>query len=161
MGRGSLTARLPGHLLLRPGVRQARAELGRRARLCEGHVRQARHPTGRAEVPRRCGRAIRLWVVYHNIRKDLEKLGVIFMDTDTALKEHPDIVKQYFGTVIPANDNKMAALNTAVWSGGSFVYVPKGVKVEIPLQAYFRINSENMGQFERTLIIAEEGSSVH
>ena len=100
-------------------------------------------------------------VVYHNIRKDLEKLGVIFMDTDTALKEHPDIVKQYFGTVIPANDNKMAALNTAVWSGGSFVYVPKGVKVEIPLQAYFRINSENMGQFERTLIIAEEGSSVH
>jgi len=100
-------------------------------------------------------------VVYHNIRKDLEKLGVIFMDTDTAMKEHEDIVKQYFGTVIPANDNKMAALNTAVWSGGSFVYVPKGVKVEIPLQAYFRINSENMGQFERTLIVAEEGSSVH
>jgi Fe-S cluster assembly protein SufB len=100
-------------------------------------------------------------VVYHNIRKDLEKLGVIFMDTDTALKEHEDIVRKYFGTVIPANDNKMAALNTAVWSGGSFVYVPKGVKVEIPLQAYFRINSENMGQFERTLIIAEEGSSVH
>jgi len=98
-------------------------------------------------------------VVYHNIRKDLEKLGVIFMDTDTALKEHEDIVRKYFGTVIPANDNKMAALNTAVWSGGSFVYVPKGVKVEIPLQAYFRINSENMGQFERTLIIAEEGSS--
>src|SRR5207245_2301314 len=100
-------------------------------------------------------------VVYHNIRKDLEKLGVIFMDTDTALKEHEDIVKKYFGTVIPANDNKMAALNTAVWSGGSFVYVPAGVKVEIPLQAYFRINSENMGQFERTLIVAEEGSSVH
>src|SRR5205809_4513306 len=100
-------------------------------------------------------------VVYHNIRKDLEKLGVIFMDTDTALKEHEDIVRKYFGTVIPANDNKMAALNTAVWSGGSFVYVPKGVKVEIPLQAYFRINSENMGQFERTLIIAEEGSQVH
>jgi len=100
-------------------------------------------------------------VVYHNIRKDLEKLGVIFMDTDTALKEHEDIVRKYFGTVIPANDNKMAALNTAVWSGGSFVYVPKGVKVEIPLQAYFRINSENMGQFERTLIVAEEGSSVH
>ena len=99
--------------------------------------------------------------VYHNIRKDLEKLGVIFMDTDTALKEHPDIVKQYFGTVIPANDNKLAALNTAVWSGGSFVWVPKNVHVEIPLQAYFRINSENAGQFERTLIIAEEGSSVH
>jgi Fe-S cluster assembly protein SufB len=99
--------------------------------------------------------------VYHNIRKDLEKLGVIFMDTDTALREHEDIVKQYFGTVIPANDNKLAALNTAVWSGGSFVWIPEGVKVEIPLQAYFRINSENAGQFERTLIIAEKGSSVH
>jgi Fe-S cluster assembly protein SufB len=100
-------------------------------------------------------------VVYHNIRKDLEKLGVIFMDTDTALREHPEIVKEYFGTVIPANDNKLAALNTAVWSGGSFVWVPEGVKVEIPLQAYFRINSENAGQFERTLIIAEKGASVH
>jgi Fe-S cluster assembly protein SufB len=99
--------------------------------------------------------------VYHNIRKDLEKLGVIFMDTDTALREHPDILKEYFGTVIPANDNKLAALNTAVWSGGSFVWVPPGVHVELPLQAYFRINSENAGQFERTLIIAEPGSSVH
>jgi Fe-S cluster assembly protein SufB len=99
--------------------------------------------------------------VYHNIRKDLEKLGVIFVDTDTALREHEDLVKQYFGTVIPANDNKLAALNTAVWSGGSFVWVPEGVKVEIPLQAYFRINSENAGQFERTLIVAEKGSSVH
>src|SRR6266540_3789587 len=99
--------------------------------------------------------------VYHNIRKDLEKLGVIFMDTDTALREHEDIVKQYFGTVIPANDNKLAALNTAVWSGGSFVWVPPGVKVTMPLQAYFRINSENAGQFERTLIIAEPGSKVH
>ncbi|HET7700026.1 MAG TPA: Fe-S cluster assembly protein SufB [Candidatus Limnocylindria bacterium] len=99
--------------------------------------------------------------VYHNIRKDLEAKGVIFMDTDTALREHEDIVKQYFGTVIPANDNKLAALNTAVWSGGSFVWVPPGVNVEIPLQAYFRINSESAGQFERTLIIAEEGSQVH
>src|SRR6267143_1737939 len=99
--------------------------------------------------------------VYHNIRKDLEAKGVIFCDTDTALREHEDIVKQYFGTVIPANDNKLAALNTAVWSGGSFVWVPPGVKVTIPLQAYFRINSENAGQFERTLIIAEPGSSVH
>jgi Fe-S cluster assembly protein SufB len=99
--------------------------------------------------------------VYHNIRKDLEKLGVIFVDTDTALREHEDLVRQYFGTVIPANDNKLAALNTAVWSGGSFVWVPAGVKVDIPLQAYFRINSESAGQFERTLIIAEEGSSVH
>ncbi len=99
--------------------------------------------------------------VYHNIRKDLEKLGVIFMDTDTALKEHPDIVREHFGTVIPANDNKLAALNTAVWSGGSFVWIPPGVKVDVPLQAYFRINSENAGQFERTLIIAEPGSEVH
>ncbi|HLQ04865.1 MAG TPA: Fe-S cluster assembly protein SufB [Verrucomicrobiae bacterium] len=99
--------------------------------------------------------------VYHNIRKDLEAKGVIFCDTDTALKQHEDIVKQYFGTVIPANDNKLAALNTAVWSGGSFVWVPPGVKVDIPLQAYFRINSESAGQFERTLIIAEEGSQVH
>jgi Fe-S cluster assembly protein SufB len=99
--------------------------------------------------------------VYHNIRKDLEAQGVVFMDTDTALKEHPEIFREHFGTVIPANDNKLAALNTAVWSGGSFVWVPKNVQVEIPLQAYFRINSENAGQFERTLIIAEEGSSVH
>ena len=99
--------------------------------------------------------------VYHNLRADLEKLGVIFMDTDTALREHPEIFREHFGTVIPANDNMLAALNTAAWSGGSFVWVPAGVKVEIPLQAYFRINSENMGQFERTLIIAEPGSEVH
>ena len=100
-------------------------------------------------------------VVYHKIREDLEEKGVIFLDTDTALKEHPDLFKEYFGTVIPAGDNKFAALNTAVWSGGSFIYVPKGVRVEIPLQAYFRINTENMGQFERTMIIAEPGSYVH
>ena len=100
-------------------------------------------------------------VVYHQIREDLEEQGVIFLDTDTALKEHPEFFEEYFGTVIPAGDNKFAALNTAVWSGGSFVYVPKGVHVEIPLQAYFRINTENMGQFERTLIIADEDSYVH
>ncbi|WP_047690221.1 Fe-S cluster assembly protein SufB [Kocuria sp. ZOR0020] len=100
-------------------------------------------------------------VVYHQIREDLEEQGVIFMDTDTALREHPEFFEEYFGTVIPVGDNKFAALNTAVWSGGSFVYVPKGVHVEIPLQAYFRINTENMGQFERTLIIADEGSYVH
>ncbi|MEN9707172.1 MAG: hypothetical protein RIS31_738 [Actinomycetota bacterium] len=100
-------------------------------------------------------------VVYHQIQEELEAQGVIFLDTDTALKEHPEIFQEYFGTVIPAGDNKFAALNTAVWSGGSFVYVPKGVHVEIPLQAYFRINTENMGQFERTLIIADEGSYVH
>ena len=100
-------------------------------------------------------------VVYHQVNEDLEKQGVIFMDMDTALREHEDIVREYWATVIPPNDNKLAALNSAVWSGGSFVYVPAGVKVEMPLQAYFRINTENMGQFERTLIIAEEGSDVH
>src|SRR5436189_1154437 len=100
-------------------------------------------------------------VVYHKIREDLEEKGVIFLDTDTALREHPDLFKEYFGMVIPPGDNKFAALNTAVWSGGSFIYVPKNVKVEIPLQAYFRINTENMGQFERTLIIVDEGAYVH
>ena len=100
-------------------------------------------------------------VVYHKIREDLEQKGVIFLDTDTALKEHPDLFREYFATVIPVGDNKFAALNTAVWSGGSFIYVPKGVHVDIPLQAYFRINTENMGQFERTLIIVDEGASVH
>ena len=100
-------------------------------------------------------------VVYHSIREDLEKLGVIFTDMDSGLREHEDLVRKYFATIIPANDNKFAALNSSVWSGGSFVYVPPGVKVDIPLQAYFRINAENMGQFERTLIIADEGSFVH
>ena len=100
-------------------------------------------------------------VVYHKIREDLEEQGVIFLDTDTGLKEHPELFKEYFASVIPAGDNKFSALNTAVWSGGSFIYVPKGVHVEIPLQAYFRINTENMGQFERTLIIVDEGAYVH
>src|ERR687883_305681 len=100
-------------------------------------------------------------VVYHSLREEWQKLGVIFLDTDSALKEYPEIFKKYFGTIIPAADNKFAALNSAVWSGGSFVYVPKGVHVDIPLQAYFRINAENMGQFERTLIIVEEGASMH
>ncbi|HRV64969.1 MAG: Fe-S cluster assembly protein SufB [Actinobacteria bacterium] len=100
-------------------------------------------------------------VVYHKIREDLEEQGVLFLDTDTALKEHEDLFREYFATVIPTGDNKFSALNTAVWSGGSFIYVPKGVHVEIPLQAYFRINTENMGQFERTLIIVDEGAYVH
>jgi Fe-S cluster assembly protein SufB len=99
--------------------------------------------------------------VYHKVREDLEKLGVIFTDMDSALRLYPDIVKEHFGTVVPPSDNKFASLNSAVWSGGSFVYVPEGVHVEIPLQAYFRINTRNMGQFERTLIIAEPGSYVH
>jgi Fe-S cluster assembly protein SufB len=100
-------------------------------------------------------------VVYHQVNEKLEAQGVIFTDMDTALREHEDLLREYFATIIPPNDNKLAALNSAVWSGGSFVYVPAGVKVEMPLQAYFRINTENMGQFERTLIIAEEGADVH
>ena len=100
-------------------------------------------------------------VVYHDMKKELTELGVIFSDPETAFKEHPDIFREYFGTVIPSLDNKFAALNSAVWSGGSFIYVPKGVKIDYPLQAYFRINSESMGQFERTLIIADEGSQIH
>ena len=100
-------------------------------------------------------------VVYHKLREDLEAQGVIFLDMDSGLREHPELVREYFGTVIPFNDNKFAALNSAVWSGGSFIYVPNGVKVEMPLQAYFRINAENMGQFERTLIIVDEDAYVH
>ncbi len=100
-------------------------------------------------------------VVYGSLKEELGNQGVIFTDTDTAVREHPDLVREYFSTVIPPHDNKFAALNSAVWSGGSFIYVPKGVKVDFPLQAYFRINAENMGQFERTLIICDEGSSIH
>ncbi|HEY7712543.1 MAG TPA: Fe-S cluster assembly protein SufB [Candidatus Entotheonella sp.] len=100
-------------------------------------------------------------VVYHSLKEDLQKLGVIFVSPDQALQEYPDLMREYFGTVIPSEDNKFAALNTAVWSGGSFIYVPPGVKVDVPLQAYFRINSEDMGQFERTLIIVDEGAEVH
>ncbi len=100
-------------------------------------------------------------VVYHSLREEWQKMGVVFLDTDSGLREYEDLFKEYFGTIIPPSDNKFAALNSAVWSGGSFVYVPKGVKLDIPLQAYFRINAQNMGQFERTLIIVEEGASVH
>ena len=100
-------------------------------------------------------------VVYHRNREDLEELGVLFMDMDSAVRDHPDLVREYFGKIIPPNDNKFAALNSAVWSGGSFIYVPPGVHVDQPLQAYFRINSENMGQFERTLIIVDEGGFCH
>jgi Fe-S cluster assembly protein SufB len=100
-------------------------------------------------------------VVYHSLREDLAKQGVLFLDTDAALHEHPELFKKYFGKIIPPEDNKFAALNSAVWSGGSFIYVPPGVKVDMPLQAYFRINAENIGQFERTLIIVDEGAEVH
>jgi Fe-S cluster assembly protein SufB len=99
--------------------------------------------------------------VYHNLKKEWESMGVVFLDMDSALRECPEIVRRHFGSIVPASDNKFAALNTAAWSGGSFVFVPKGVKVKIPLQAYFRINTENAGQFERTMIIAEEGAAVH
>ena len=100
-------------------------------------------------------------VVYHHLREDLEKQGVVFLDTDTALKEKPELLKKYFGKIIPPEDNKFSALNSAVWSGGSFIYIPPGIKVDMPLQAYFRINAENIGQFERTLIIVDEGAEVH
>jgi Fe-S cluster assembly protein SufB len=100
-------------------------------------------------------------VIYGSVSEDLDKLGVIFTDTDTALREHPELLREYFGTIIPSLDNKFAALNSAVWSGGSFIYIPPGVKIEFPLQAYFRINAENMGQFERTLIIVDEGAEIH
>ena len=100
-------------------------------------------------------------VIYHSLRDDLQKLGVIFLDMDSGVREHPELVKKYFGTIIPYNDNKFAALNSAVWSGGSFIYVPPGVKIDVPLQAYFRINAENMGQFERTLIIVDKDAYVH
>src|SRR3954465_16010215 len=100
-------------------------------------------------------------VIYHSLREDLKAQGVIFLDMDSGVREHPELVKKYFGTIIPYNDNKFAALNSAVWSGGSFIYVPPGVKIEVPLQAYFRINAENMGQFERTLIIVDKDAYVH
>ena len=146
---------------IKPTEKQAE-DLGRRARRDQEHLRQARHPRGRAEVPRRRRRPVRVrGRLPQAPGRTSRSKGVIFLDMDTALREHPDLVKQYFGTIIPPNDNKFAALNSAVWSGGSFVYVPPGVKVDIPLQAYFRINAENMGQFERTLIIVEEGAYVH
>ncbi|AEB29164.1 FeS cluster formation protein [Carnobacterium sp. 17-4] len=100
-------------------------------------------------------------VVYHNMKEEFEKMGIVFTDTDSALKEYPEIFKEHFGTVVPATDNKLAALNSAVWSGGTFIYVPKGVRCDVPLQMYFRINDEAMGQFERTLIVVDEGASVH
>ena len=100
-------------------------------------------------------------VVYHSVKEELSKLGVVFMGTDQALKEYPDLFKEHYGTIVPPEDNKFSALNSAVWSGGSFVYVPPGVEVPLPLQAYFRINGENTGQFERTLIIVDEGAQVH
>ena len=135
--------------------------MGRRPRGHQAHLRPARHPGGRAQVLVRRLRAVRVEVVYHSTSEALDKQGVLFCDMDTAVKTYPDIVRKYFATVIPPGDNKFSALNSAVWSGGSFIYVPPGVEVAMPLQAYFRINAENMGQFERTLIIADKGAKVH
>src|SRR5262249_59629653 len=119
---------------------------------------------GREEAEKKCvaggGAQYESEVVYHKLQEDLERKGVIFLDTDTALREHEDLFKKYFGTVIPQNDNKFAALNSAVWSGGSFIYVPPGVRIELPLQAYFRINAANMGQSERTLILVDGDAYV-
>ncbi len=153
--------RLRRHPLLRARVRARRALVGRRPRGRQEDVRPPRHPRGRAQVPGRRRRAVRVGGRLPPGPQDLEEQGVIFMDMDSGLREHEELVREYFATIIPSNDNKLAALNSAVWSGGSFVYVPPGVHVEMPLQAYFRINTENMGQFERTLIIADEGSYVH
>ena len=163
LGRRPVRHRLRQHQVLRPLHREAG---GSRGTTCPADIKNTYDRLGIPEAEKQrliAGVAAQYEseVVYHKIREDLEEKGVIFLDTDTALKQHPDLFKEYFGTVIPAGDNKFAALNTAVWSGGSFIYVPKGVHVEIPLQAYFRINTENMGQFERTLIIVDEGAYVH
>ncbi len=157
-----LPARLRRHLLLRPRLRPRREDWSD----VPEYIKDTFDKLGIPEAEQKSliagvGAQYDSEVVYHSIREDLEKLGVIFVDTDSAVRDYPEIVRQYFGTIVPPADNKFAALNSAVWSGGSFVYVPAGVKVDIPLQAYFRINKENMGQFERTLIIAEEGSYVH
>ena len=154
--------RLQRHLLLH----QAHRESGRPAgKTCPTTIKNTYERLGIPEAERKYLAGVTAQyeseVVFHRNREDLERLGVLFCDMDTAVREYPDLVRKYFGTIIPPNDNKFAALNSAVWSGGSFIYVPPGVKVDQPLQAYFRINTENMGQFERTLIIADEGSQVH
>ncbi len=154
--------RLREHLLLHPADREPGRLLGGPAR------RTSRTPGTSSGIPEAekkylagVGAQYESEVVYHKLQEELENQGVLFLDMDSALREHEDLVKQYFGTIIPQNDNKFAALNSAVWSGGSFIYVPPGVKIEMPLQAYFRINAENMGQFERTLIIVDEDAYVH
>jgi energy-coupling factor transporter ATP-binding protein EcfA2 len=144
------------------GRPRSRARPGTR---CRKYIKNTFEKLGIPEAERKflagVGAQYESEVIYHSLREDLQKQGVVFLDMDAAVHEYPELVKQYFGTIIPANDNKFAALNSAVWSGGSFIYVPEGVKVEVPLQAYFRINAENMGQFERTLIICAPNSYVH
>ena len=154
--------RLRRHLLLPEAHRGRRLRLGHAPGGDEEDVREARHPRGRAQVPRRASRASTSPRSCTTRTATIsEAQGILFTRMDQALRDYPDLVKEHFGTVIPPGDNKFAALNSAVWSGGSFIYVPPGVHVDMPLQAYFRINAENAGQFERTLIIADEGSSVH
>ena len=162
LGRRSLRDRLRQHLLLHQADREAGRLVGGPAGRHQGHLGQARHPRGGEEVPRRRRRPVRVRGRLPQAAGEARPTqGVLFLDMDSGLREHEELVKQYFGTIIPSNDNKFAALNTAVWSGGSFIYVPPGVKIELPLQAYFRINAENMGQFERTMILVDEGAYVH
>ncbi len=163
VGRGPVRHRLRQHQVLRDARPRSRPRPGT---TCPADIKNTYDRLGIPEAEKQrlvSGVAAQYEseVVYHQIREDLEEQGVIFLDTDTGLREHAELFQEYFGSVIPVGDNKFAALNTAVWSGGSFIYVPQGVHVDIPLQAYFRINTENMGQFERTLIIADEGSYVH
>ena len=136
-----------------------------RGRICRRRSRTPGTSSGIPEAEKKylagVGAQYESEVVYHKLQEKLTEQGVLFLDMDSGLREHEELVKEYFGTIIPSNDNKFAALNTAVWSGGSFIYVPKGVKIELPLQAYFRINAENMGQFERTMILVDEGAYVH
>ena len=162
LGRRPLRDRLRQHLLLHPADREAGRQVGGPAGRHQGHLGQARHPRRRRRsTSPGVGAQYESEVVYHKLQEKLTEQGVLFLDMDSGLREHEELVKEYFGTIIPSNDNKFAALNTAVWSGGSFIYVPKGVKIELPLQAYFRINAENMGQFERTMILVDEGAYVH
>ena len=161
LGRQPRPDRLEQHPLLRARLREAEPQLGRVPDDIKRTFDRLGIPEAERDFLAGVGAQYESEVVYHQIREDLEKQGVVFLDMDSGLREYEDIVREHWATVIPPNDNKLAALNSAVWSGGSFVYVPKGAEVEMPLQAYFRINTENMGQFERTLIIAEEGSDVH
>ena len=161
LGRRPLGDRLRQHPLLREADREAGGQVG-------GPPAEILDTWDRLGIPEAekkylagVGAQYESEVVYHKLQADLESKGVIFLDMDSGLREHEELVKQYFATIIPQNDNKFAALNSAVWSGGSFIYVPPGVSIEMPLQAYFRINAENMGQFERTLIIVDEGAYVH
>jgi len=161
VGRRPLGARLRRDLLLHPPDGEPGPHLGRRPDDIKNTFEKLGIPQAERESLAGVGAQYESEVVYHSLKEEWDKAGVVFMDMDSGLREHEDLVREYFGTIIPADDNKFSALNSAVWSGGSFVYVPPGVHIDIPLQAYFRINAENMGQFERTLIIADEGSYVH